>query len=129
MWFAIYLYEKGIITGDEFAEAVSVQISRRMPLGKLAIEQGTLSLSEVMKILKVQADEPENSFGGIAQQLSFLTKEQVDLLLVVQEQRVTPISKILVERGYLRPTQLVDEMQASRRSQAGSKRVAVETHA
>ena len=119
MWFACYLYEEGIITGDQFAQAVREQLSRRLPLGRLAIELGKLSLSEVMKILRVQADELEKSFGQIARELSYLTKEQLDLLLLAQEQQATPIGDIMLELGFIDRIQLVRETQNFRRAQTG----------
>ncbi|MCA9217759.1 MAG: hypothetical protein KDB27_32040 [Planctomycetales bacterium] len=124
MWFACYLHKKGIITGDQFAEAVREQLSRRPLLGAIAIQSGKLSVKQVMRVFTVQADDLEKAFGELAIELGFLTEEDLAQLLLEQANSAPQLSEILVETGALTREQMLDEL-AQYRSHAHGSNVPV----
>ncbi len=130
MRFAIYLMRRGVINSDQFARAVEAQLDEQAPLGQLAIEEGTLTVREVLKVLRVQSDLPHDRFGDTAVELGLLSQQQVNDLLMLQSARRRPMGELLVDLEILTPAQLDREMQAFRRGQerggAAARRVIVE---
>ncbi len=101
MWFASHLFAKNLITGDQFAEAVRLQLERRPRIGALVISQGLLTIKQVMAILTAQADNLERPFGELAVELGYLTREQLAQLLFEQNRQAPPLGNILLELGAL----------------------------
>ena len=61
---------------DQMLVAVQRQQLSRVPIGRLAIERGKMSMSQVFEVLKEQADNPK-SFGQLAIAMNFLTEEEL----------------------------------------------------
>lgn len=101
MQFGVYLVENGVITCDEFFEAVKLQLRTRPQLGGLAIERRKLNVRQVFDVLRQQCDSPEELFGDLAVQRGYLTKDELADLIHEQLRRVTPIREILVEMDLL----------------------------
>jgi hypothetical protein len=114
MWFASYLFEKGIITGDQFAKAVREQFSRRPLLGRVAIHRGMLTLRQCRKILSAQADTMEKPFGQLAVELGFVTREELADLILEQAESTPSLGEILVETTVLSRSQMLDELRQAR---------------
>lgn len=110
MWFCSYLYNKGVITGEQFANAVSEQLSRRPLLGKIAIEKGKLNIKQVMKVFAVQADDLKKPFGQLAVELGFLTKQDLSQLLLDQIELAPDLADILVQQGAITVSQKLREL-------------------
>src|SRR3712207_5774326 len=87
MQFAMYLVDNGVISCEEFFEALKLQLHSRPQLGALAIETRRLSFRQVFAILRTQCDEPNELFGEIAVRLGFLTQDDVAQLLAEQNKR------------------------------------------
>ena len=117
MRFGIFLVQRGIVSADQFVEAVSRQMQDRVSLGQLAMESKMLSKSHVLHILSVQADE-QKRFGQIALNLGYLSKEQLAELLLEQDERLQPISKILVAMGAHTQDGMESELKKYRRQMA-----------
>lgn len=98
MWFASYLYRRGFVTAEQIVEASIVQNDRRIPLGKLALETKKMSVKQVAKVLNAQTEEGKR-FGQLAVQLGFLTDQDVAYLLMVQNDRLPSLMKVLIEMG------------------------------
>ena len=110
MWFASYLYEKGVITGQQFAEAAKIQLQRRKKFGTIAMNLGKLSIKQLMEILSIQADNLDAPIGEIAIQLGFLTRSDVAEILAVQSTDVPDFGQILVEMCIITEEQMADEL-------------------
>jgi len=114
MWFSSFLHQKGVITGDQFAWAVRRQLASRPVFGKLAIQNGLLTMKQVTQVFAAQAGAPEKPFGKLSVELGFLTEEEVSELLTEQSESVVPLREILVEMGVLTQEQMDIEMREAR---------------
>ena len=101
MQFAMYLVDNGVISCEEFFEALKLQMSTRLQLGALAIEIRRLTFRQVFAILRAQCDEPNTMFGELAVRLGHLTDEDVTKLLAEQASRAMPLLEVLVDNGFL----------------------------
>ena len=106
LWFAAQLYQRGVVSADEFAEAVSRQIADRPPLGSVAIARGKLSKSEVADICAAQVNAGHKRFGEVAVEMGLLTDDDVDELLAVQSESVPDLLEIFEKMGTLTRSQL-----------------------
>ena len=116
MWFGTYLYKNGVITGDEFAEAVCNQLARRPMIGQLALKHRAMTVREVMRVLEYQAEHPGTSFGEIALERGYITAQELASLLLHQDLATTPFHEILVEMGVLDFAQSLRELEKARAS-------------
>jgi hypothetical protein len=107
MQFGMYLVENGVITCEEFFEALKLQLKTRPQLGALAIEKRMLNVRQVFGVLRSQCDSPDDMFGEMAVKLGYLTPEELALLLHEQAVRVRPFSEIVVEANIL-PAETVE---------------------
>ena len=101
MQFGIYLVENGIITTDEFFEALKLHLRSRAQLGALAIQTHKLNFRQVFAILRAQCDAPNELFGELAVSLGYLTADDLSQLLAEQQQRSLPFLKAIVDSGML----------------------------
>jgi hypothetical protein len=103
MQFAMYLVDNGVISCDEFFEAMKLQMKTRPQLGALAIETRKLTCRQVFSILRAQCEEPNTLFGEIAVRLGYLNEKDLNQLLAEQAARATPLVEVLVENDILSP--------------------------
>ena len=101
MLFGVYLVENGVISCEEFFEALKLQIRTRPQLGGLAVERRLLNIRQVFSVLRKQCDSPADLFGELAVQFGYLTPEELTQLIQEQQKRLKPFSEILVEIGIL----------------------------
>lgn len=114
MWFASYLCEEGVITGDQFADAARIRLARTPMLGGLAMRMGLLTMKQCREILTAQADTPEKQFGSLAIEKGFLTREQLNALVVAQMESAPRLGEILVETGAISRSQMLDALHRAR---------------
>jgi hypothetical protein len=119
MWFASYLYRRGILTAEQIIEASIRQSDRRIPLGKLALECKKLTLKQVAKVLEAQTEEGKR-FGQLAVQLGFLSDLDVAHLLMVQNDRLPSLTKVLIEMGALDQETADSEFRIARQTAAAN---------
>jgi hypothetical protein len=115
MWFAAYLYRRGLVTAEQVIEASIRQSERQVPLGKLALESKKLSIKQVGKVLRAQAEEGQR-FGQLAVQMGFLTEHDVAYLLMVQNDQLPSLGQILVEMRAIDRRTLDAEFRIARRA-------------
>jgi len=58
MWLELNLLKRGLVSIDQMLSAVKRQQLGRVPIGRIAIEHGKMSMSHVVAVLKEQADKP-----------------------------------------------------------------------
>jgi hypothetical protein len=125
MQFGMYLYRQGVISADQFIAAQELQDDRRVPLGVIAMEMGKLAVRDVLSILRVQSDLPNDRFGDIAIDLGLINKRDLAEMLMTQSDRRPPFEECLVELGVLSSERAVEELAAYRRERerGGAARV------
>jgi hypothetical protein len=101
MQFGIYLVDNGVITCEEFFEALKLQLKTRPQLGALAIEKRKLNVRQVFGVLRSQCDSPDDMFGELAVKLGYLTADELTQLLHEQAVRVRSFCEILADAGIL----------------------------
>lgn len=102
MFLEVSLVRHGVITAEQFVQAVEWQLAHRPRLGRLALETGKLSMKQVFAVLEAQTDNSK-PFGETAVDLGFLKRRQVNTLLKQQAERTPPLAQCLIEIGAVRP--------------------------
>lgn len=103
MQFGIYLVDNGVLTPDEFVEAVKLFNNGRPQLGAVAVQRRLLSCRQVFSILRSQCDHPDQLFGDVAIKLGFLSPEDVGALILEQSRQSVSFRDILTEHRFLAP--------------------------
>jgi hypothetical protein len=119
MHFGIYLVENGVITCDEFYEALKFQLSMRPQLGALALECRKLTMRQVFSVLRAQCDAPAKYFGELAVKAGYLTGEDLAQLVCDQTTHSTPFSEVLIELDILQRDAVNQYAREYRRSMEG----------
>jgi len=101
MQFGMYLVENGVITCEDFYEALKLQLGTRPQLGALAIEKRKLTMRQVLSVLQAQSDTPDEKFGELALKRGYLTEADLAWLLHEQSVRVKPFGELLVDMGVM----------------------------
>jgi hypothetical protein len=114
MHFGLYLKKNGIISAEQFVDAVEEQLNNLVPIGQLALEEGMLSARDILKVLLAQNVSPNLRFGDLAVDMRLLTREKVMRLLMMQSDRKQAIGEILVRQGAITQQQH-DELMAEYR--------------
>jgi len=117
MQFGLYLKNRGIISAEQLVAALDEQLSRLVPIGQIAIEEGILNAREVFNVLLEQGKFPNERFGDLAIEMRLMTRDDLMWLLMIQADRKHPISEILIRQGVLTERQVATEMAAFRRAQ------------
>jgi len=102
--FGRFLYRMGIIEWGQLITALSWQKSSRLKIGELGIRLGYLDRNAVITILKNTVKG--RLFGMTAQQMGFLTKDEVCQLLTRQKWYEKKIGQYFVEQGLLSRSEL-----------------------
>ena len=126
MWFASYLYKSSVITGDQFAQVVTTQLDRQPLIGQVAVKEKALKPQQLLRVLEVQSEDHDRSFGNIALDLGYLTEQQLSHLVVKQAQSVDTTAQILVELGIFSQERMELELEKARhdmKSRAGQQGV------
>src|SRR5512133_2110359 len=100
--FVEYLATRDLVTEVEVRQLEGTIRLAREPIGMIAVSHGLLSASQIDKILDKQRHSKDR-FGEIAVELGFLTPEQVQTLVKIQELRTAcAITEALALGGMLR---------------------------
>ncbi len=82
--FVQYLRDRGLVS-DALAASIRAQSAdERIPLGRLLLEQGAMTVRDVMKLLTMQADAPSLRFGELAIREGLITCGQLEAALMRQ---------------------------------------------
>lgn len=114
MWLASRLCVKQVITPEQFAEAVELQLSRRPSLGTLVLEHGLMTPDQVSAVSAAQADELDRAFGELAVEMGYLTRQQLAHVVFEQAEQAPNLGDLLVEIGALTQEELRREVQEAR---------------
>ena len=93
------LVRSGLVSADDYVEALGRREEERPPLGQVAIEEGLLGVRQVLDIIRTQHTAPDRKFGEVAVEKGYLTTSQVATLLMLQQERQRPVIDHLVELG------------------------------
>ncbi len=99
MWFGEFLCRNNVITNEQLIVAMGAYYASREPIGKMALNSGMLTISDINQILREQADDPE-PFGKVAVRMGYLVEEQVEMLIGRQSFKES-IWEYLVREDYL----------------------------
>ncbi len=78
-----FLVEERLLGNVEWMEAIVEQIKGQVPIGKIALRSGMLSMRQVQEILRVSAGSSVR-FGEVAVELGLLDMQQIGHLLALQ---------------------------------------------
>ena len=109
--FGKYLVKKGILTEEEFREAIQKHLSIRAQIGTIAVAEGLLTEAQVEEIHR-QQKQFDKLFGDIAIDKGYLSKEQVEELLHKQGNPYLQFLEVLLESGKLTISQMEVEFAA-----------------
>ncbi|MEL6348492.1 MAG: hypothetical protein AAFV53_35625 [Myxococcota bacterium] len=96
MPFLIYLFELMLLSEQQLIQVIREQEKSQLPLGRLALEEGMLTVSQVFDALRRSADRGER-FGEACMALGFLNRDQLIMLLGVQQTRLPSVQSLLIE--------------------------------
>lgn len=97
--FGRFLYRMGFIEWRQLISAIAWQKATRPKIGELGISMGYLDKNSVLTILKNSVKR--DVFGLTAQNLGFLTGEEVRQLLLKQRREEKKIGQFFIEKGLL----------------------------
>jgi len=100
MQFGIYLVRHGVITADQFVDALDRQLHGRVPIGELAIKRGYLTMRQVFDVLERQSEDGR-LFGQIAVDAGYLSEAVLNDLLHEQAEYVPSLRNVLAEMRIL----------------------------
>ena len=107
-----YLIEHGLATPTDVVRALEIQASRRTPLGEICIQEGVLNVADVLEVLNRQVGTPHERFGEIALSEGLLTKEQLNIVQIIQKIFTQPLGDVLAEIGVIDKDRLASIIEA-----------------
>lgn len=112
-YFGNFLFESGVITLDQFRDALQQIPNKRAKLGVLAVESGYMTPVEVEKVHMIQL-YVDKRFGELAVEEGYLTPEQLSELLSKQFSPFSVFSQIMCDAGYMTYAQLSEQIERYR---------------
>ena len=109
--FGNYLVKKGMLTEEEYRDAIQKHLSIRVPIGTIAIAEGLLTEAQVGEIHR-QQKQFDKLFGDIAVVKGYLTEEQVEALLRKQGNPYLQFLEVLLDMGKLTISEMDAEFAA-----------------
>ena len=106
-----------MIDETDWMEVVRRQSKAQVPIGKIALKSGMLTIREVQETLRVSAGS-KVLFGETAVELGFLDMDQIGALLAIQRHGRPPFSQIYSEMECVDPVVLkraTEEWESSNR--------------
>lgn len=113
-YFGNYLLEAGIMTAEQFKEALHQMKDKRAKLGVLAIEAGYMTPSQVEETVSLQM-KVDKKFGEIALIKGFMTDFELERLLARQASPFSVFSQLLIDTGYMSYSKLSEHLEDYRR--------------
>ena len=98
--FGQFLVNNDTISEALLMEALIKQKQSEETIARIAVAKRILSVKQMLAILNQQADSCD-SFTTVALSLGYLTKDEVDVLLDLQQQSRPMLGEILVEMGVM----------------------------
>lgn len=121
-FFGQFLIEKGCLTMEQLARAVSLQESQNHRFGELAVQMGLLSPEEVRHVIQAQRriDLP---FGETARYLGLIDESAVQKILSAQKTNRLQLGEAAVRLGFMTTEEVsraLEEFWAEEMSQTAS---------
>ena len=117
MWFGLYLYRHGLITAEQFVDALARQHRTFTPLGQLALQAQLINVGQLFEILASQVDKLQ-PFGVVAREKGYVDESDLAHLLIKQSESVKPLHEILVEMEVL-PQNVMEQHLAAAYAETG----------
>lgn len=93
----------------QFVQAAEIHLQDRLPLGRLALKSGALTMRQVFKVLTMQ-ESLRRPFGRVAVEMGFLDSQDLANLLMTQADSAKPIKHILLDMGLLDQETINEEL-------------------
>jgi len=103
-----FLYYNGVIPYECMLDSVVWQRMQHPLIGKVAVKNGLLSDRDVLKIILSRF--PNEKFGECARRLRFITKLQLDMVLLQQTYLRPLIGNYFTAQGILTPRELSESL-------------------
>lgn len=112
--FGEYLFKKGLIKKEHLEKAISYQRELNSVFGKIAVVKNYLTLEDVNKILEIQEKKKDKKFGEIALSLEKLNIREVDTILKLQKKSNAQIGEVFCFLGVLSYDELIKHLETFR---------------
>jgi hypothetical protein len=114
--FGEYLVEQNIIHEKDLSRALEIQKTDRVPLGKLAMQNGLIDNKQLFRVLSRQRkpEQKDKSFGKLAVEMEYLSQEQLESLLERQTHTNRLLGEILVSQGSVSQMELIKALKKFR---------------
>ena len=109
--FGKYLVNKGMLTEEEYRDAIQKHLSVRVPIGTIAVAEGILTEKQTEEIHRLQK-QFDRKFGDIAIEKGYLTETQVEELLKKQGSPYLQFLEVLLDSGKITISQMDVEFAA-----------------
>ncbi len=97
--FGEYLLYEGKIDAYELELALDFQKQKHLTIGVLAVQEGFLDDRQLCVVMDYQRLRGKGLFGELAVELEFLSQDDVDTLLEMQEESHIRIGEVLILLG------------------------------
>lgn len=101
MLFLVWMVDRHLLTPGQVVEVMRAIGRRSTPIGRVAVEEGLMTMRAVMHTLQAQTENPRERFGDVAIRLGHLDDTQVKALVGAQAWRQPRVNQAVVELGYL----------------------------
>lgn len=76
--FVQYLRDRGLVNGQTANEIRTTVEQARVPLGRLLLEAGAMTMRDIMRVLALQSDMPGVRFGELAIRVGLINTVQLE---------------------------------------------------
>lgn len=101
MLFLVWLVDRRLLDAGQVVEVMRAIGRRSPPIGRVAMEEGLMTMKAVMHTLQQQAGNPRERFGDVAIRLGYLDELQVKALVGCQAWRQPRVNQVVAELGFL----------------------------
>jgi CheY-specific phosphatase CheX len=109
-YFGNYLFEAGVLSAEQFKEALRLMKDKRARLGVLAIEAGFMTPSQVEETFTRQL-QVDKKFGELARESGYLTDAQLEMLLTRQSSPFAVFSQVMIDSGTMSYAGLSEQLE------------------
>jgi len=112
MLFLVWLADRGVLRAEDVVEVIRAYTGLQRPIGRIAREEGLMSMKGVMEVLAAQADRPGTLFGELAVELGYLDTGGLLRLMHAQASRAPRYDDVLLSLGLVSAADLSEARQA-----------------
>ncbi len=102
----VLLVERDLVASDVLDELRAIQRDAWQPFGRIAVKLGLLRITQLAKVLALQATDKSKTFGECARSLGLLARADIETILEHQRSSVPTLSQLLVEEMVLSRAEL-----------------------